>query len=161
MSNIAKNVALLLDEKVSASAVTSIQQRLETICAQLDLVMEALALRERLADQTWSALERDTIGARGAGFIALLQQRDAARQALSAAQGVVQWTAVTEAAFVEVLGPLDDQLYRLAQDLPTYPAKDDIGLHAKALAIIEFAEEQSDDIVHRLAASLAADILKR
>ena len=155
----------------------SVEQLLGLVSGKLDMLLAAATLTEHAVDARWresSGASAERPGAvakpsrqtsRGSKdaeeFMALRQHRDAFKQALGGAQPDTAWTLDLEMRAAADLDPLHDRLYVLAQQLVSAAATGDADLKFKALAIQEFAEEKSDDIVHRLAASLAADILAR
>jgi hypothetical protein len=151
----------------------AVAQRLDQLERKLDDILSILHLLEGGSDLRWRGLDSalqhdedrnaiaDRFAALGAEFGATVAQRDrlwAARQ-----RGPLDpaWTAELEASAGVELDPLLDRLFALAAALVALPASRDSELAIKAAAIQEFCEEGSDDIVHQLAASLAADLLRR
>jgi hypothetical protein len=147
-------------------------QRLAAIEQQLAAVLAVVETFERSVDRQWSgaeALDREPVrlpastppDSVGAEFLATLVRRDQLRAAQLQRMSGAPWTSTTEEAMAVELDPLLDRLHALANELAERPASQAADLAIKAAAIREFCEEQSDDIVHRLAGSLAADILAR
>ena len=147
-------------------------QRLDALGGKIDVLLAAFGLSERAADVRWHSvaaektsygpdLESATVSqsARtGAQFAALRLQRDALRRDLGAENAR---TPECEARADAELNPLSLRLFNLAHQLAALPAGEFDELRFKALALQEYCEENSDDVVHLLAASLATDILAR
>jgi hypothetical protein len=151
----------------------AIVQRLDQLERKLDSLLSVVHLLESTSDQRWRGLDGASphheqcladatrVAALGAEFAATIKQRDrvwAAQQRGATGQA---WTAEQEARVAVELDPLHDRLFAVAAALSRLPASRDSELVFKAAAIQEFCEEDSDDIVHQLASSLAADLLSR
>ena len=159
----------------------TLQYRLDELITKVDLLIEAVVASETSADAQWQQLGEtnqptsvsehsaidavkyrsadQSVASIGAQFAALRSQRDALEAEFKASERNGNWTAEREEHAELHLNPLSASIFSLAQELATVPAADSADLRFKALAIKEFAEEKSNDVVHNLALSLAADIL--
>ncbi len=180
MSSHAKKSAAIPVPAQSTISSVEFEQRFDVLAAKVDLLLAAFGLSEGAADLRWRSVSgqntdagaaqlEDVIGSAscsplaqmGTLFVTLRLRRDALRQVLASAEKDQEWTPELEARAETELNPVLHRLYGLAHALAASPAHQDAELQFKALAIQEYCEEQSDDVVHVLAASLAADILAR
>ncbi len=116
-------------------------------------------------DRRWISLAAaqlapDGLGSIGVEFYDLLRRRDAVLHCYAQLTASDHWSAAAEAQRDAALDPVQEQLYRMACRMVDLKAGSPAEQRLKALALAEFCEERSDDVVHRLAASLAADLLK-
>jgi hypothetical protein len=168
----AQSVNPTLDHTALASTV---ELRIEGLGYKLDELLAAFRIWERTADSHWRSIaeqnsshltEKTAAGTNGCSdigvqFEVLRQRRDALRLLLNGVDAPQGWTSELEIRADAELNPIAHRLYSLAHALASSPARSDDDLRFKALAIHEYCEENSDDIVHVLAASLAADVLAR
>jgi hypothetical protein len=178
MSSHAKKSAAIPDPAQSTNSATNFEQRMDVLAAKVDLLLAAFGLSEGAADARWRTVAGENANAAtalhganldpltvsqsaqiGAQFAALRLRRDALRLALPGADK--DWTPEFEARADAELTPLSHRLFSLAHELSVVPAREIHELKFKALALQEYCEENSDDVVHLLAASLAADVLAR
>ena len=150
----------------------AVAQRLDQLERKLDSVLSIVQLLEGGCDQRWRGLDgaplpdadrhacSDRFAVLAAEFTATIAQRDRLWAAQQLDMLDQQWTAELEAKAAVELDPLLNRLVAIAAELTRLPASLEAELTIKAAAIREFCEEDSDDIVHRLAASLAADLLR-
>ena len=158
------------------AVASTVELRIEGLGYKLDELLAAFRVWERTADSHWRSIAEqhsshlteqhaadDTNGCSciGVQFEVLRQRRDALRTLLNGANSPQGWTKELEIRADAELNPIAHRLYGLAHALASSPARTDEDLRFKALAIHEYCEENSEDIVHVLAASLAADILAR
>jgi hypothetical protein len=158
----------LTGQSVSAVPVAdTLEQRLQRLERLLGGLAPALVARSETAvDLQWrehdggSGTEPPAIDlARlAADFRETLRARDRLRQA-QPSTAADTWSVDDKADATASVGPLLDLLFMLAHAIADRPARTIGDIEVKALALREFCEEKSDDIVHRLAGSLAADLL--
>ena len=175
-SHAAQSVNQSVNPALEHTALASpVELRIEGLECKLDELLAAFRLWERTADSHWRSVaeqnssrlaEKATAdenhGSRiGAQFEALRQRRDTLRLLLNGASATQGWTSELELRADAELNPISHRLYGLAHALASSAAGTEEDLRFKALAIHEYCEENSDDIVHVLAASLAADVLAR
>ncbi len=158
-----------------AALGSTVELRIVGLGYKLDELLAAFRIWERTADSHWRSIaelnsshltEMTVAGTNGdsglgAQFEVLRQRRDALRLLLNGANAPLGWTSELELRADAELNPIAHRLYGLAHALASSPARTVEDLRFKALAIHEYCEENSDDIVHILAVSLAADILAR
>ena len=170
------HAAQSVDPALEHTALAStVELRIEGLGSKLDELLAAFRIWERTADSHWRSIAEqhsshltekpvaDTNGCSciGVQFEMLRQRRDALRILLNGANSPQGWTNELEIRADAELNPIAHRLYGLAHALASSPARTDEDLRFKALAIHEYCEKNSEDIVHVLAASLAADILAR
>jgi hypothetical protein len=130
-------------------------QVLARVERKLDILVAALDRQEIADDRQWCALDLagkpPGLGGLAASLTGLLERRTRLLQG-------------SEAAGAEGEREIErswDRLVALADELCAMRVTSVAGMRLKALALQELHEEESDDIVHRLAASLAVDLLPR
>jgi hypothetical protein len=139
--------------------------------ARIAALRDQLARIERASDRDWEALagaartcdaavSDASVSPAALEFVDVMERRNHAWEALRRANAGKAWTPQLEARANDVIDPLWHDLGRLADKLGERPASGPIDIRIKALALRDLCEEKSDDIVHRLAASLAADLLR-
>jgi hypothetical protein len=150
--------------------VPSIEQRLDELSAKVDAMLDRVALREADEDKAWHSISltppapalalvpHQAVVDQG-DFAKALSRRNQRRRQLLTDKTKAQWTPELEAKVELEMGPLEDHLHRIAWALTDGQTSAHADRIAKALAILEFAEENSNDLVHRLAVSLATDLL--
>lgn len=140
-------------------------QQMQRIEAKVDAVLLRLNGVENLSDKWWRELERTTgsasqgreakarFAALTAEFTDVLDRRSRVVSELRLAT-----STVAEMDWQAEFDRLWDRLQGLADDLAMTPASSLLEIRIKAMALRELSEEKSDDIVHRLASSLASDL---
>jgi hypothetical protein len=123
------------------------------------------AVVERAHDHSWSRIAAaqataSDMTSNGVEFQTLLHRRDTIERTYAALVFSTAWTPQAEAQRNAALDPILSRLYKLARKIAELPSATAEHHRIKALALIEFCEERSDDVVHRLASSLAADLLR-
>lgn len=126
---------------------------------------EAQSTDEIDHDNHWEKVETAqsmsvALTALGAEFEQLRRQQAELFDSIAAMSGRADWNAAAEARQVAALDPILLRLHDLACAMARLGAVTSAEQRIKALALAEFCEEQSDDVVHRLASSLALDILR-
>jgi len=125
----------------------------------------AEGLSEADSDRRWASLAAAAATARnleslGAALQNLLRERAAIERKYKVLQSSTGWTAQHEDQRNAALDPMSECLHDLAFTMAKLPAATLEQQRLKAIALAELCEEHSDDVVHRLAASLASDLLR-
>jgi hypothetical protein len=71
------------------------------------------------------------------------------------------WTREAELAWLAKIDPLRDRMFEIATEIADMSARSDDDLRTKARVLLDFANGEAGDVVHRLATTLSADILAR
>jgi hypothetical protein len=71
------------------------------------------------------------------------------------------WTHDAELAWLAKIDPLRDRMFEIANEIADMPARSDDDLRTKAKVLMDFANGETGDVVHKLATTLSADILAR
>ncbi len=71
------------------------------------------------------------------------------------------WSYETELAWLAKIDPLRDRMFEIATEIADMSARSDEDLRTKAKVLLDFANGEAGDVVHRLATTLSADILAR
>ena len=156
-----------------AAGVSPLLQRFDTLDLKLDLLLTYIQLLEGQSDQHWRGVESGTVqrkSGQGAGgdlcalgteFRELMRQAEKIERLRSDVADGRPMPLEIDQVMAAKLDPILARLSELGEKIATLPATSDADMSVKALAIAGLGEENSDDIVHRLAASLSGDILAR
>jgi len=154
----------------SAGITNDDVRQLQRIEGKIDAVLSLLSGAENLSDRRWCELDRSPdsaskgreartpFAALAAEFTDVLDRRNLVVSELHLASSGMPASAVAEMDRQAEFDRLWDRLLGLADDLAATPASSLLEIRIKALALRELSEEKSDDIVHRLAFSLASDL---
>jgi hypothetical protein len=150
-----------------------IAARLDALDNKIDGLRALIEPLERLLDRNWR--RHDATNAAGAPaapaaagdiaqlaaeFAQVIERRNRTWAELALHGSDAPWSPRGQAEADALIDPLWDQLLDLAGGLAQMRAQTSADIRAKAQALKELCEEKSDDIVHRLAASLANDLLR-
>ena len=154
-----------------AANIEDAVQQLQRIEGKIDAVLSLQNGVENLSDRRWRELDpaehmASSIDGARTGFATLateladvLDRRGRVVTELQLASTGLPTSAAGEMDWQAEFDRLWDRLLGLADDLATTPASSLLEIRIKALALRELSEEKSDDIVHRLASSLASDLV--
>lgn len=149
----------------------SLVEKLEQLARKIDDLSSLFRQMERVADAEWRDHDRSANPATETGgmdsqlvdmaavFTALVGQRNRIWADMALATSAAPWDETSRNQAGELIDPLWDRLLEIADAMSALPARSPDALRAKAAALKELAEERSDDVVHRLALSLARDLL--
>jgi hypothetical protein len=71
------------------------------------------------------------------------------------------WTREAELSWLAKIDPIRDRMFEIANEIADMTARSDDDLRTKARVLLDFANGETGDVVHKLATTLSADILAR
>ncbi|MEQ1614246.1 MAG: hypothetical protein ABL904_15980 [Hyphomicrobiaceae bacterium] len=138
-------------------AVT-IAQRLERLERKIDMLLAT----EEMSDLHWRGLDTPVdavhFAAMAKDFADVLDFRNRLHAERTRKSSGPIWPAADETRWQSEFDQSSDRLLALAKDLAHTAASSLGDVRLKAMAVRELVEEDSDDVVHLLAASLCADL---